>query len=98
MPQSPVSSLQSPNSRHVHLFFMDGVGLGGPDPASNPFVTAVLPNLTNLLGEDWYLAVIGQVATLAAEPMPIATGRTSTAESRKATRSRVSDSHSWSVL
>ncbi len=34
---------------------MDGVGLGGPDPAVNPFVTAVLPHLTNLLGEDWYV-------------------------------------------
>ena len=34
---------------------MDGVGLGGPDPDVNPFVTAVLPNLTNLLGKDWFL-------------------------------------------
>jgi hypothetical protein len=39
----------------VHLFFMDGVGLGGPDPAVNPFVTANLPHLTGLFGEGWYL-------------------------------------------
>ncbi len=44
------------NGRYVHLFFLDGVGLGGNDPDVNPFVTANLPHLTNLLGEDWYLA------------------------------------------
>lgn len=55
MPQPLISSLQSPTSRHVLIFFMDGVGLGGPDPDVNPFVTAVTPNLTNLLGAGWYL-------------------------------------------
>lgn len=41
--------------RYVHIFFLDGVGLGGADPEINPFVTANLPHLTNLLGEGWYL-------------------------------------------
>ena len=39
----------------VHLFFLDGVGLGGPDPAENPFAAASLPNLAGLLGGAWYL-------------------------------------------
>ncbi len=46
---------------HVLLFFMDGVGLGGPDAAVNPFATAALPNLTALLGNDWYLAGRGPI-------------------------------------
>ncbi|GJM41394.1 MAG: metalloenzyme [Ardenticatenaceae bacterium] len=41
--------------RYVHIFFLDGVGLGGDDPAVNPFVTANLPNLAGLLGNGWYL-------------------------------------------
>jgi hypothetical protein len=41
--------------RFVHLFFMDGVGLGGPDPAVNPFATARLPYLTGLFGDGWYV-------------------------------------------
>ena len=40
----------------VHLFFMDGVGLGSEDPAVNPFVGAHLPNLTGLLGERWFVS------------------------------------------
>lgn len=44
----------------AHIFFMDGVGLGGPDPAVNPFVTANLPHLTALFGEDWYLGDNGR--------------------------------------
>jgi 2,3-bisphosphoglycerate-independent phosphoglycerate mutase len=43
------------NGRFVHIFFLDGVGLGGADPDVNPFVTADLPHLTSLLGEEWYL-------------------------------------------
>jgi 2,3-bisphosphoglycerate-independent phosphoglycerate mutase len=41
--------------RHVLIFFLDGVGLGESDPEINPFVNARLPNLTGLLGENWYL-------------------------------------------
>jgi hypothetical protein len=44
----------------AHIFFMDGVGLGGPDPAINPFVAARMPHLTGLLGDDWYLAGRGR--------------------------------------
>ncbi len=70
MPHSPLSTLQPPVSRHVHLFFMDGVGLGNSDPAVNPFVTAVLPNLTGLLGEDWYLEGNGRITTNRASFIP----------------------------
>jgi len=54
----------------VHLFFMDGVGLGGPDPTLNPFVAARLPNLTALLGEGWYLAGRGRISTPRASLVP----------------------------
>ncbi len=70
MAQSPVSNLQSPSTRHVHLFFMDGVGLGGPEPEVNPFVTAVLPHLTNLLGENWYLRGNGRIIANRASLIP----------------------------
>ncbi|MEZ4593545.1 MAG: metalloenzyme domain-containing protein [Chloroflexota bacterium] len=53
-------------SRYIHLFFLDGVGLGGDDPAVNPFVTANLPHLTGLLGAGWYTT-----------RQPIITGRAS---------------------
>jgi hypothetical protein len=46
---------------HVLLFFMDGVGLGGPDAAINPFASAAMPNLTALLGDGWYLAGRGPI-------------------------------------
>ena len=45
-----------PLPSYVHLFFMDGVGLGSNDPAKNPFQQAKLPHLTALFGEKWYLA------------------------------------------
>lgn len=49
----------TPASRYVHLFFMDGVGLGGPDPAVNPFISANIPHLNGLLGEGWFLQGAG---------------------------------------
>ncbi|MCB9445872.1 MAG: hypothetical protein H6669_16720 [Ardenticatenaceae bacterium] len=49
---------------------MDGVGLGGPDPDVNPFVTAVLPHLTHLLGENWYLQGRGRITTKRASLIP----------------------------
>ena len=52
--------------RFAHLFFLDGVGLGDPDPAVNPFVTAELPHLNRLLGNEWFL-----------RRQPISTGRAS---------------------
>lgn len=38
----------------VHIFFMDGVGLSGGDPATNPFAAARLPRLDALLGSGWW--------------------------------------------
>jgi 2,3-bisphosphoglycerate-independent phosphoglycerate mutase len=35
--------------QHILILFLDGVGLGPPDPQSNPFWTARMPNLTSLL-------------------------------------------------
>jgi 2,3-bisphosphoglycerate-independent phosphoglycerate mutase len=41
----------------VHIFFLDGVGLGSADPQVNPFVTAQTPNIDELLGrDDWYVS------------------------------------------
>jgi 2,3-bisphosphoglycerate-independent phosphoglycerate mutase len=57
------SSLISPPDRYVHLFFMDGVGLGSTDTAVNPFVMAELPHLTALLGEGWYTWQHGYFST-----------------------------------
>ena len=67
-PQSPIPNPQSPI--HVHIFFMDGVGLGGSDPAVNPFVTAAMPHLTGLFGESWYLKDRGHVITGRASLVP----------------------------
>lgn len=54
----------------VHIFFMDGVGLGGPDPDVNPFAVADMPHLTALLGEGWYLAGRGRITTPRASLAP----------------------------
>ena len=70
MSESPISNLQSPIFPHVHLFFMDGVGLGGPEPDVNPFVTAALPHLTNLLGQNWYLNGNGRIRADRASLIP----------------------------
>ncbi|MGH7476402.1 MAG: hypothetical protein ACRELD_08935, partial [Longimicrobiales bacterium] len=37
----------------VLLIFVDGVGLGEPDPDFNPFAVAELPTFAALLGADW---------------------------------------------
>jgi 2,3-bisphosphoglycerate-independent phosphoglycerate mutase len=36
----------------VLFLFLDGIGLGGNDPETNPFVQARLPNLNKLIGEQ----------------------------------------------
>lgn len=54
----------------VHIFFMDGVGLGQADPDVNPFAAADLPHLTALLGEDWYLAGRGRISAPRATLIP----------------------------
>ncbi len=39
---------------HVLFLFLDGVGLGPADPASNPFAAASYPSLRALAGgADW---------------------------------------------
>ncbi|MCA9926855.1 MAG: hypothetical protein KC419_00205 [Anaerolineales bacterium] len=48
----PANKIISP---HVHIFFMDGVGLGDADPAVNPFASAKLPHLDGLLGDGWWM-------------------------------------------
>ena len=59
------------NSRYVHVFFMDGVGLGSVDAAVNPFVTAETPNLDQLLdSEDWYLRGNGRLSSQRATLVP----------------------------
>jgi hypothetical protein len=42
---------------YLHIFFMDGVGLSGPDEAANPFSHAAMPALTGLLGDGWQFAL-----------------------------------------
>jgi hypothetical protein len=54
----------------VHIFFMDGVGLGGGDPAVNPFVSARMPHLAGLLGDGWYLAGRGRIRAERASLVP----------------------------
>ena len=55
----------------VHIFFLDGVGLGSSDPAVNPFVTADMPHLSRLLGStDWYLQGNGRISTDRASLIP----------------------------
>lgn len=61
-------------SPHVLIFFMDGVGLGNADAASNPFVTAHMPNLTGLLGEGWFLSERGRITTPRASLVPTDAG------------------------
>lgn len=56
--------------RSVHLFFMDGVGMGGTDPDVNPFVTAQMPSLTALFGKGWYVQGNGRIATSRASLIP----------------------------
>ena len=58
------------SNQFVHLFFLDGVGLGDDDPAVNPFATAVTPHLTNLLGENWWAKGNGHITTDRASLIP----------------------------
>lgn len=56
--------------RFVHIFFMDGVGLGQNDAAANPFLSAKLPNLQALLGDGWYLSTARSISTPRASFVP----------------------------
>ena len=44
--------------------------MGGGDPTVNPFVSAKLPHLTNLLGDDWYLSANGRINKARATLIP----------------------------
>jgi hypothetical protein len=55
---------------YVHLFFMDGIGMGGPDQTVNPFLSANMPALTALLGEDWFRPERGRIMTGRASLVP----------------------------
>lgn len=59
------SSLQ-----YVHIFFIDGIGLGSADRETNPFVRANLPHLNGLLGEGWFLRNNGRFSTARATFIP----------------------------
>ncbi|HMT22648.1 MAG TPA: hypothetical protein PKE20_15625, partial [Promineifilum sp.] len=54
----------------VHILFLDGVGLGDDSPSRNPLAAATLPNLTTLLGANWYVAGRGRVITDRAALVP----------------------------
>lgn len=54
----------------AHIFFLDGVGLAPAGSAENPFAMAIMPNLTGLLGEGWYLAGRDRVTTARASLVP----------------------------
>ena len=57
MPQRVTTAERS----FVHIFFLDGVGLGGPDATANPFAAARLPNLTGLLGKIDQAVLLGRI-------------------------------------
>ena len=58
------------NEAFVHILFLDGVGLAQPGSADNPFASAAMPYLTDLLGEEWFLAGRGRVTTPRASLVP----------------------------
>ena len=58
------------SDRFAHIFFMDGVGLGENSSSANPFVSARLPNLNGLLGDEWYLSSAAPIVTARASFVP----------------------------
>lgn len=57
----------SVDSRHILLIFLDGIGLGDDDPATNPFAASKMPTLTALTnGKKWVKGVGRQVHPRAA--------------------------------
>ncbi|MBN2470403.1 MAG: hypothetical protein JXN59_06745 [Anaerolineae bacterium] len=42
-----------PAINHILFLFLDGIGLGAPDPARNPFAVAEMPLLNELAGGRW---------------------------------------------
>ena len=68
--QRVIGKLVDPPAKFVLIFFLDGVGMGDLDVMTNPFIMAVLPNLTGLLGENWYLKDNGRIHTNRASLIP----------------------------
>lgn len=56
---------------NVILLFLDGVGIGKPLPAVNPFFKANLPTLQSLLGKELFSAKRKRVSTANAELVPV---------------------------
>lgn len=54
----------------VILLFLDGVGIGKPDPAVNPFFRANLPTLRSLLGRELFSSRRNRISTRRAELVP----------------------------
>lgn len=48
---------------HILLIFIDGIGLGGDDPANNPFAVADTPTLHALAGNQRWLRAIPRTTT-----------------------------------
>jgi hypothetical protein len=58
---------------NVLLLFLDGVGIGKPDPTINPFFQARLPTLTHLLGRELCSIRRKYVSTRHGELVPVNT-------------------------
>jgi hypothetical protein len=69
--KGPRSNSGRRSSRFVHIFFLDGVGLGSADPEVNPFVKAQTPNIDQLLDrDDWYVSGNGPISSNRATLVP----------------------------
>lgn len=55
----------------VLMLFLDGVGLGMPDPSTNPFFAARLPSLRSLLGGELPSLAKSTVSTQVASLLPL---------------------------
>lgn len=56
---------------NVLLLFLDGVGIGKPDPTINPFFQAKLPTFASLLGRELFSTKRRRISTRAAELVPV---------------------------
>ncbi|HEY6953344.1 MAG TPA: metalloenzyme [Bacteroidota bacterium] len=55
----------------VVLLFLDGVGIGKRDPATNPFLTANIPVIKSLLGESLPFLSNRRISSVRAELIPV---------------------------
>jgi 2,3-bisphosphoglycerate-independent phosphoglycerate mutase len=70
MTVAKLATLPTNPTSYVHIFFMDGVGLGKPDPETNPFVSAKLRHFDQLLGAGWWQEGNGRITTPRATLIP----------------------------